>query len=420
MPESHDSRPTVDVDHQQPEWHDNRAEQWAEIRERCPVVFNKHYGGFWMATDYESVSAVMRDAEGYAHKYDPEGTSGIKLVGVAGIPRHNDVPKMGLTEDDGPRHNELRRILNPHFAPRIIEPERAAMRQVAHWFLDQKIGSGAMDLVLDYANPVPAVITLRRMGLPVASWETWSHTIHGLLAYPEGSAEQKAAAQAVGALKQEMLDTCLQRRDNPTDDVTSVVANAQVEGELLSDDDIRSVMWTLTVGGLNTTTGLVSKALCYLSEHHDHRKQLIENPELIRSGVEEFLRFWPIAQMHTRTVMNDAELGGCQLARGDVLLLNGLAANHDPAVFDRADEIMLDREDNRHLAFGLGPHRCIGSNVGRIMAQEMILEILQRTPDFVIDTERVEEFKGWPNLAGVLTAPMTFTPGARVGAPALF
>jgi cytochrome P450 len=211
----------------------------------------------------------------------------------------------------------VRRVLNPHFAPRIIEPERPAMRQVARWFLDQKVGSGEMDLVLDYANPVPAVITLPRMGLPVESWETWAHTIHGTLACPEGSAEHAEAANAVAGLKQEMVDACLQRREHPTQDVTSIVANLRCDSELLSQDDLRSVMWTVTVGGLNTTTGLVAKTLCFLSGDHDHRKQLIENPGLIRSAVEEFLCFYSIVQMQTRTVVKDTDLGGCPLRRGD-------------------------------------------------------------------------------------------------------
>src|ERR1700692_1274989 len=128
MPESRDSRPTVDIDHQQPEWHDNRAEQWAEIRERCPVVFNQHYGGFWMATDYQSVSTAVRDAGGDGQQDAPEGTSGLQVqwcgLGALGS-------------------------------------------------LGQRTASGEMPPARDTATPFPAVITLRRMGLPVASWETW-------------------------------------------------------------------------------------------------------------------------------------------------------------------------------------------------------------------------------------------------------
>jgi cytochrome P450 len=420
MAVSHDGVPTFDIDHHEPDWQISRPEPWAVFREDYPVALNSHYGGFWMVSDYESVATVMRDATGYAHKFEMGGPEGIDLHGVAGIPRHKDLPRMGLSEDDGVRHNELRRLLNVLFAPRVIEPERAMMRATARWFLDQSIASGAMDLVLDYTNPVPAVITLRRMGLPVENWRTWAHTIHGLLGFPEGSKEQAEASRAVVGLKQEMVDAALQRRGHPTQDVTSVVANLRCEGELLTEDQLRSVMWTLTVGGLNTTTGLVGKALCFLSANPDHRRTLIEQPELIGSAVEEFLRFYSITQSMSRTVLKDAELGGCPVRRGDRMMINVLSANHDEAVFERADEIVLDREENRHLAFGLGPHRCIGSHVGRIMAQEMLLEVLERIPDFTVAADEIVEFSGWPNLGGLLCAPATFTPATPAGSPKPF
>jgi cytochrome P450 len=410
-----DPQCVVDFDHHSHEAK-NSGEVWGELRHGCPVAWNPRYGGYWMVSDYESVAQVSRDGETFAHKYEPGAEDGIDYLGTGGIPRWPGRPPLGLQEEDGPRHEQIRRVLNPHFAPRIIERERTRMSEVAAWFLDQKIESGEMDFVHDYANPVPAVITLDRMGLPKQNWETWSHTMHAVLAFPAGSPEQIEASQAAKLLQEEMSQTALARRQDPRDDPTSVIADIRVDGELLSDFDLGRTMWTVTVGGLNTTTGLVSMAVRYLATHHDDRRRLVENPELYPRATEEFLRFFTPQRVNSRTVARDVVLGGQQLHRGDQLLVCRWAANLDEEEFDRADEIVIDRDVNKHFAFGLGAHRCLGSSVARIMAQVMLREFLERVPEFEIDEDALVEFDGSPALAGVLSMPIRFAPGARKGA----
>jgi cytochrome P450 len=365
-----------------------------------------------MVTNYDAASTVLREADVFAHKYEMGSDDGLDYIGVAGIPRHKDVPRMGLQEDDGPIHRELRRVLNPLFSPPRVEEERSSMRAVARWFLDQVIETGEMDIVLDYANPVPAVITLKRMGIPVDNWQMWAHTIHGLLAFPEGTPEQETAAANVGILQDQMVDAALRGRKEGGLDVTSVVGSFRYEGELLTDDQLRSVMWTLTIGGLNTTTGLVSKTLHLLSTLPELRATLASEPGLMRTAVEESLRHFSITQMSTRTVAKDVTLGREHLLRGDALLVNILSANHDESVFECPFEFRLDRTESRHLAFGLGPHRCIGSSVGRVMAQEMLSEFLERIAEYEIDGGQVVSFDGWPNLTGMLSLPTTFPSGS--------
>src|SRR6202042_3155578 len=137
---------------------------------------------------------VSREAETFAHKYEPNSVDGIDYIGVSGVPRWSGRPPMGLVEEDGINHAELRRVLNPLFAPGIVELELEEMQAVATWFMDLHIESGSMDLVRDFANPIPAVITLRRMGLPIENWALWSHTMHAVLAFSDGSPEQLQAA----------------------------------------------------------------------------------------------------------------------------------------------------------------------------------------------------------------------------------
>jgi cytochrome P450 len=174
-------------------------------------------------------------------------------------------------------------------------------------------------------------------------------------------------------------------------------------------------MWTVTVGGLNTTAALTSLSLHHLATHPEDRQLLIDHPELHGSATEEFLRYFSIQRSNTRTVTQDIELAGQRLCRGDRLLINRLSANRDEKVFDRPDEVVLDRDENPHLAFGLGPHRCIGSNVARLMFRVMLSEVLTRIPDFEIDEKRVVPYDGSPSIAGILELPATFTPGAVIG-----
>jgi cytochrome P450 len=406
----------VDFDHHSHEAQ-HSSEVWNELRDRCPVAWNPRYGGYWMAMDYESVEQVSRDAETFAHRYELGAPDGIDYFGSAGIPRWPGRPPLGLLEEDGPQHVQSRRALNPYFTPRVVESERSRMSEVAAWFLDQKIESGEMDFVLDYANPVPAVITLDRMGLPMENWQSWSHTMHAVLAFPAGSPEQVEAAEAAKLLQEEMLQAALARRADPRDDPTTVIANIRVDGERLSDYDLGRTMWTVTVGGLNTTTGLVAMAVRYLAAHPDDRRRLVENPELYPRATEEFLRVFAPQRVNSRTVARDVVLGGQQLHRGDRLLVCRWAANLDEKGFDRADEVIIDREVNKHFAFGLGAHRCLGSSVGRIMAQVVLREFLERVPDFEIDEDAVVEPDGSPALAGILSMPIRFTPGARKSAP---
>jgi cytochrome P450 len=405
----------VDFDHHSDEAK-HSSEGWNELRRGCPVAWNPRYGGYWMVTDYDNASRVSREGETFAHKYEPGAVDGVDYLGTGGIPRWPGRPPLGLQEEDGPRHAELRRALNPHFAARIIERDRPRMSEAAAWFLDQKIESGRMDFVNDYANPVPAVITLDRMGLPKENWALWSHTMHAVTAFPAGSPEQIEAAEAAKLLQEEMLQTALARRDDPRDDPTTVIARIRVDGELLSDFDIGRTMWTVTVGGLNTTTGLVSMAVRYLASHPDDRRRLVEDPDLYPRATEEFLRYFTPQRSNSRTVTQDIVLGGQQLRRGDQLLLCRWAADLDEKEFDRADAVVIDREVNKHLAFGLGVHRCLGSSVARIMVQVMLREFLERVPEFEIDEAAVVESNGSPGLAGISSMPICFTPAKRTGA----
>ena len=160
--------------------------------------------------------------------------------------------------------------------------------------------------------------------------------------------------------------------------------------------------------------------LHHLGTHAADRQRLIDDRTLIASAVEEFLRFYSPSESLTRTATRDVELGGRQIKRGDVVFISWVAANRDPSAFERAGEVVIDREVNKHLAFGLGGHRCVGSSIARLQSELMIAEVLDRVPDYQIDLDGFKPYPGNLLMTGVVTMPVTFSPGERCGVPAPF
>jgi cytochrome P450 len=413
-------RATVDFDHHDREFHEERHARWAELR-RCPVAYNPNYGGFWVVSGYDEVATVSRDAETFTSRYAAETDEGIDYLGIAGLPRGR-IPPQGIAEVEGPRHGGLRRVLNRFLAPPAIARLQPLMDAATTWFIDQRIESGRIDLVLDLANPVPAILTMELVGLPHDSWPHYAAVFHGTVSYRPGSPEYDEAIANVPGMVAELQGEIEARRRQPRDDLLTQLVGMEVDGALdggrrLSDDELVSVLWNLVAGGLDTTTSLTSLTLYHLDEHRDLRRRLIDEPRLLGAATDEFLRYFSVNETLTRTVTRDVELGGQQLRRGDHLMLSWLSANRDPRAFDRPDEVDLDRERNPHLAFGVGPHRCIGMHMARTMFQVLVRQVLDRMPDYEVDRAATRFYQGNPQLNGAVRMPATFTPGPVVGPP---
>ncbi len=407
-------RPTVDFDHHDRAWHADRVDHWTELR-RCPVVWNERYGGFWVVSGHAEVAAVSRDGETYSSTHLPEPVDGVTWLGIAGIPRGRSMPTSGIAEVDGPIHVALRRVMNPYLVPRAVEGMRPLMEAATTWFLDQRIESGAMDLVLDLANPVPAILTMALVGLPLDDWPHYAELFHGTIAHRPGEPEFDRAVANVPTMLAHLGQVAANRREAPGDDLLSALVTADVDGRRLRDAELQSVLWNLIGGGLDTTTSLTALTLHHLDAHPDQRARLIAEPALLPLVTEEFLRYFSVNETLTRTVARDTELGGQRLCRGEHLMLSWLSANRDEAVFDRADEVVLDRAVNPHLAFGVGPHRCIGMHMARTMFQVLLAAVLDRIPDYRVDRAATRFYAGNPELNGVVSMPATFTPGPRLG-----
>jgi cytochrome P450 len=398
----------VDFDHHSDEFNANELQINAELRQKCPVAWNQRYDGFWFLSSYDAVSTAARDGDTFAHKYDPDADDGVNYQGEMGVPRPEGQPALGIGEVDGPYHLALRHALAPFFSPGAVQSLKPFMEELAHRFLDQKIADGRMDLVLDYASPVPAILTMKLMGLPYDNWQLYAKLFHSVMATPQDSTEYADAIGKVPAMMQDVLEYAAARRANPKDDVTSFLIQFEFDGQRLTDEQLLNILWNLIAGGVDTTTSQTALTLLHLGTHPDLRQQLIDHPELYRTATDEFLRYFSVNQQLSRTVTRDVTVGGQQLRRNDRAVISWLAANHDEQEFERADDIVLDRSPNRHLAFGLGPHRCIGSHLARLMSEVMVKAVLDRIPDYQVDLDGVEEYRGNPSMTGLGTLPVTF------------
>ena len=404
----------VDFDHHSDAFNRDERAINAGLRGRCPVAWNEKYGGFWYVSSYDAVEQVARDGDTFAHRYEPNAADGVNYQGEMGVPRPEGQPPLGIGEVDGPYHLALRRALTPFFSSGAVEKLRPFMEQSVHWFLDQRIADGRMDLVLDYASPVPAILTMRLMGLPYDNWQLYANLFHSVMDASDSDQYNKVIAE-VPAMIDGLLKFASTRRAEPADDLTSFLVQFEFDGQRLDDNQLIDILWNLIGGGVDTTTSLTALSLLHLGTQPELRQPLIDRPELYRTAADEFLRYCSVNKTLSRTVSRDTVLGGQQLRRNDQVLISWLAANHDERAFERADEVVLDRAPNRHVAFGLGPHRCIGAPLARVMFEVMVKAVLDRIPDYVVDLEGVHRYSGNPSMTGLGRLRVTFTPGASLG-----
>jgi cytochrome P450 len=368
-----------------------------------------------MATSYAAVAQIARDVDTFAHKYEPNADDGIDYQGETGIPRDEALPALGVGEVDGPYHAALRRVLNPFFTPQAVGALRPFISDCVDWFIDQKIADGEMDLILDLASPVPAVATMRMIGLPYDDWSLWADFFHETMSFPMGTEEHARAVAEVPAMMERLLAFAAERRADPQDDITSLLVQLELEGSPLTDEQVLNILNNLVGGGVDTTTSLTGWALYHMTVHPELRSQLIERPDLYVTAADEFLRYTSVNQTLTRTVTKDVVVEDHLLRRNDRVLISWLAANHDEKEFERPEEIVLDRSPNKHLAFGLGPHRCIGSHLARLMFEVIVRGVLDRMPDYAIDVDHIDQYLGSPTMTGIARMLATFTPGPVLG-----
>lgn len=399
---SSQTRCPIDFDHHSPAFANDPWTPLRELREVAPVTYCDKYGGFWILTSYADIKAVASD--------DVRFSSANGLT----IPDKKNVGQRSIPiEMDPPDFLAFRRMLHPMLSPAAVDRMTPVIERFVHGAIDAVIESGHCDFVHDLAEPVPAMSTLYKLGLPVEHWKEISEPLHQVVFLRQENPERANAIAKLGDIAQLLYDTIRARRESPRDDMISYLINCDVNGRPTTDDEIKEMAYLTIQGGFDTTGSAISNALIHLDRDRDARQRLIDDPSLMTAAIEEFLRFEAPQMALARTAMVDVEIGGQQIKAGEKLLLMWASGNRDAEAFEDPDELQLDRFPNRHMTFGLGAHRCLGSNLARRQIELTLNAVLQRMPDYTIDLAAATRPETVGIVYGMFDLPATFTPGIR-------
>jgi cytochrome P450 len=388
-----------------------------EMQARCPVAWSDTYGGHWVAAGASEVFELARSAEYLSNDHDIEGVRrGYKGISIPS--QDGDMPiQGGFLEMDPPEQREYRQVLNPYLSPAAVARWVPVVEELVRASLDEKIETGRIDFVDDLANVVPAVLTLAMLGIPLKSWTVYCEPAHAGVYTPPDSPDQARVRQMQVEMGEHLFTQLAEIREHPRPGMVDALVRAKITGTTPPDMELFGVLLLLIGGGFDTTTSLTAHALEWLSEHPDQRERLSrERDTLLDPATEEFLRFYTPAPGDGRTITQDCEMAGARFKEGERIWLSWAMANRDPSLFENPNEIDMARTGNRHYSFGLGLHRCIGSNVARMVFKRMLTAVLDRMPDFQCDPAGAVHYETIGVIQGMQHLPATFTPGPRLGA----
>lgn len=355
-----------------------------DLREGCPVARSDRYHGL-------SAFTTLADVADVAHRTEDFSSRRNILNSVPTDKRALVLPPINY---DPPKHTEHRRLLLPFFNPKRIEAWADPVREICSRLLDGLESRTEIDAANEYAQEIPGEVTARMLGVPVSEggrFRDWIHTI--MEVGPNDYTAGKRATEEVKAYMAELLAAARDQAaaEDPAQEETVVqyLLDLRLDGEPLPDPELVNILFLLMLAGIDTTWSAIGFCLHHLATHPEDRRRLAAEPELIPTAVEEFLRVYSPVWV-ARVAERDTEVSGCPVAKGEWAVIDFRSANRDAAAFERADEFVIDRERNRHAAFGLGVHRCLGSNLARL---EMVIAVeawMQRFPDFTLaDPEAV-------------------------------
>jgi cytochrome P450 len=366
----------TDFDHTDPQWVADPYPIWDGLRARCPVAHSDRYGGTWLPVRHEDVAAVAYDTEHFTSR---------SVVVSELRPGPDDLPApIGLAPpitSDPPFHAMARRLLLPAFSPKRIAALEPFTRELCGELLDALAGERELDAAVDYAQHIPLRVIVRMLGFPQEDADLFRRFIRLVLEDVDQSAEERQALVDDGEIDDYMNARIAEHQANPQDDLTTFLLDAELDGNKLAPDHVRGTMVLLMIAGIDTTWSAIGASLWHLAQNPADRRRLAAEPDLMATAVEEFLRAYAPVTM-ARLVAQDFDFQGRPMREGDWLLLPFPAANRDPEFFPDADKVQIDRAENRHAAFGLGIHRCIGSNLARMELRVALEEWVKRYPDF--------------------------------------
>ena len=394
------------------------VENTKTMQAKCPIAWNDTHDGYWFVAGNQELFNVARRAEVLSNDADIHGQrKGYKGINIPAPPNEGRTTIGGFLEMDPPRQQHYRKALNAYLSPAAVARWQPIVDEITRACIDDVIETGKIDFVEDLANLVPAVMTMGILGVPLNEYLPFVEPSHSsIYTSPDDPAIERVRETQV-EMGMAMFGALAAIRENENPGLIDALVKVDLGAETAPDDmELIGVIALLIGGGFDTTTALTAHSLEWLSEHPDQKDRLKGAfSDLIDSATEEFLRFYTPAQGDGRTISADVEIEGVEFKEGDRVWLSWAMANRDPEVFDDPNEIILDRTGNRHSSFGLGVHRCIGSNVARAIFKTMVRHVLERMPDFVCDPAGAVHYDTTGVINGMKHLPATFTPGKRLG-----
>ncbi|ADP83487.1 cytochrome P450 [Pseudofrankia inefficax] len=388
-----------EFDHVAPELAPVLPETLSRMRSLCPVAHSELHGGYWVVTKYEDVLRVAQDWETFT------STDGLNIPPSRGHVRNIPV------EVDPPEQRVYKRLVNQHLTPRAIAHWEAPVRALVTRLLDDMIERGSCEFMDDFARPFPSIAFFDlALHAPREDLEKVS-----LLASAASVPNHPQARECWAGLSAWITDLVATRRaGEPKGDVVDAILAAEYEGRPLTEGETTGIIQLLILGGLETTAGALGLMMLRFAAQPEIPAQLRADPALIPTAVEELLRLDSPFIAVARTATRDVELGGRQIAKGDKVLMYWASANHDTAEFPGGEQFDATRSPNRHVAFGAGPHRCLGSAVARLNLRVALEELTRRLDDVRLADGASVHFHNTLTRAPH-SLPLTFRPGARLG-----
>jgi len=370
---------------------------WDELREKCPVSRTERWGGSWMPTRYEDLFDIAKDIEHFSSRE--------VLVAPSGSgPGEDDDPDEEIPEalrdydagappitSDPPIHTWARKLLLPPFSARSVAKYEPETRELCKSLIDGFIDKGRADAAEDYAQQIPPRVIASMLGIPQDMSSTFTGWVRDFLEL--GLTNTDLQGEAAREIFTFLWERIQDHKEHPQDDLISYLLSAQVDGEPVPEAHVLGTCFLVLIAGIDTTWSSIGSALWHLAQHPEDRARLVAEPELMPVAVEELLRAYSPVTM-ARYVASDVQYNGCTMHEGDRVLMNFPAANRDPEVFEDPDKVIIDRAKNPHIAFGVGIHRCAGSNLARMEMRVSIEEWLARIPDFRLENPEVVTWAG--------------------------
>jgi cytochrome P450 len=383
---------------------------YRRLREEAPVMWDP-FMHTWVVTRYEDVHFVLKE-------FSADRTPDPKKMEALGLPSLGPVADLMARQMlflDAPDHTRLRKLCMSAFTPRRVDAMEDKVREIAHDLIDKAVQGGECELIADFAEPFPAIVTAGLLGVPLEDHrqlKAWSATFAEMLGNFQHNPDRvRDVLKCVADMTGYFRDAVREQERNPHDGLIRSLMDAEVDGQRLSEDEVIANTIVTMVGGQETTTNLIGNGILTLTRQPDKMAQLRAHPEIIESAVEELLRYETPSQHTARIVKQDTEIGGKLMKKGEAVMAVMAAGNRDPERFPNPDELDLTRTDNRHLAFGWAAHFCFGAALARMEARISYLALLARMEDIrVAEPESKLEWRTNSGLRGLSALPLAFRP----------